>query len=281
MGRMSVSCADSCGSHLVHISHHRCWLEEFTLAPRLHRPFCDPCLLPSPSCSSLQNLPHLFPEVSSPSPSWQPFNVDTHPTAQLSHPPSHTALGPGIFWDLWPPNPLHPQSFLSWTLTSNILSSPGFLPAAKYLHELLSSSRLPHAHHLRALWVLAGFLQTLQLPTASPPVSSVWCSPVSDTVAEPSPSFGSLLRNRFQDPTPMRLKTTWTQTAPAKKNLPTHNFEGRREEYIQTKIKRKHRNVIVLSEDRSQRWSRIFDPRQKTPSHRLLVSWGFILFVMN
>lgn len=107
MGRMRVSCADSCGSHLVHISHHRCWLEEFTLAPRLHRPFCDPCLLPSQSCSSLQILSHPSPEVSSPSPGWQPFSGDTHPTSHLSHPPSHTALGPGIFWDLWPPNPLH------------------------------------------------------------------------------------------------------------------------------------------------------------------------------
>lgn len=31
------------------------------------------------------------------------------------------------------------------------------------------------------------------------------------------------------------------QAEPAKKNLPTHNFEGRKEELIQMKIKRKHR----------------------------------------
>lgn len=42
MEMMRVSAADSCDSRLVHISHHRCWLEEFTLPPWLHGPLCDP-----------------------------------------------------------------------------------------------------------------------------------------------------------------------------------------------------------------------------------------------
>jgi len=47
MGRMRVSCVTSCGSCLVHISHLKCWLEEFTSVPWLHRPPCNPCCQPA------------------------------------------------------------------------------------------------------------------------------------------------------------------------------------------------------------------------------------------
>lgn len=52
--------------------------------------------------------------------------------------------------------------------------------------------------------------------------------------------LGCVLRNRLQDPAPDETKN----------NMDTgcfiDDFEGRRAEYIQTKIKRKHRNVVVV-----------------------------------
>lgn len=93
---------------------------------------------------------------------------------------------------------------------------PGFLPPVKYIYELLSSSQLPHAHHLTALWVLAGFYKLccyhLLVPWSAvcnaPPLLSQWLSPAlrlafcsgADSMIWPL----------------MRLKTTWTQAAPAK-----------------------------------------------------------------
>lgn len=99
-----------------------------------------------------------------------------------------------------------------------------------------------------------------------PIMSHVQCSPISATAAEPSPSFGSLLRDRFQD----LALPWWGWKQPGHrlfqpKNLPTHNFEGRREEYIQTKI-----NMIVLPANRQKPKVKdaFFDPRQKTLSLR-------------
>lgn len=178
---MRVSCADLCESYLVHISHRRCWLEEFTSVPRLHRPLCDPCCQPA------------FPGLLIPSKPLAPLprgvlSLTLLAAIQCGLPPHLTSQLPSLahcsrsWYFLRPPfpltpNPLHfllpPELLLSWTPTSNSLSSPGFLPPAKYLCELLSSSQLPHAHHLTALWVLAGFLQTLLLPIASPLVSHV------------------------------------------------------------------------------------------------------------
>jgi len=71
-------------------------------------------------------------------------------------------------------------------------------------------------------------------------------------VAEPSPSSGSLFSNRFQYPASDEVENNLVTGCPSQKNLPTQNFEGRREEHIQTKIKRKHTNVIVLSVNRQK-----------------------------
>lgn len=225
-----------------------------TSASWLHRRLCKPCCQPpSQAYSSLQNLLPLSPEMYSPWPDWQPFNVDSHLTSHLSHPPLPNVLDPGDFWD---PHFLCPPTLCTFSFPTaspkldlhlqQLQLPPGFLPPVKYIYELLSSSQLPHARHLTALWVLAGFYKLccyhLLVPWSAvcnaPPLLPQWLSPAlclafcsgADSMIWPL----------------MRLKTTWTQAAPAK-NLPTHNLEGRGEEYIQTKIKRKHKNVIVPS----------------------------------
>lgn len=179
---------------------YKSWLEMFRSVPRRHKPLCNPCHKPAfPAFSFPQILLPLFPEVSSPQFSWQsviPDPTPPHTSAALPHP---------LLWllEMRSPSPLtpsplcfllSPKLLLSWTTTSNNLSCLGFLPPVTQLCELLSSSCLPHAHPSPALQVLAGWSQNLCYL-----LLHLWsaCSPISTTVAEHSPWFGSVPRNRL------------------------------------------------------------------------------------
>lgn len=244
MGRMRPRCAYLCESCLVHIFHCRCWLEEFTSASWLHRPICHPCCQPpSQACSSLQNLLPLSPEMCSPWPDWQPFSVDSHLTSHLSHTHLPSILDPGVFWDphfLWP---LTLCTFSFPTASPKLdprlqqLQLPRLSAACKvhlWASLPLSTAPCPPLHSpVGPCWVL----QTLLLPLAGPLVSCVRCSPIIATVAEPSPSFGSLLRRRVCDLAPDEVENNLDTGCPSQKIWPRTTWKAEEKNISRQKSK--------------------------------------------
>lgn len=225
-----------------------------------------------PACLPMPANPS---KTSCPSP-WQcpplPLALASSHSAQTLTPPLSPSLAhsPGSLSSLRSQpsdlNPLH------------LLPPPELLLSLSHLCQLLSSltAALPTA--LQPCRSLLGFYKPCHHPF---PLWPTACNALMWAPQQLSPALRlALCSGRKARIWPlMRLKTTWMQAEPAKKNLPTHNFEGRKEELIQMKIKRKHRHVIVLSFiDRSQTCRMIFDPGQKTRSHRFQISCYFIHF---
>lgn len=101
------------------------------------------------------------------------------------------------------PSPLYfllsPELLLSRTTTSSSLSFLGFLTCNTLLWASLQPWPMPTPS--QPCRSLQGFHKSC-VTCCSIPGQSMICFPLSTTVAEHSPLFGSLLRNRLQDPAP-------------------------------------------------------------------------------
>lgn len=102
-------------------------------------------------------------------------------------------------------------------------------------------------------------------------------------MAELSPSFGSLVRNRFQDPAPDEAENNLDTGCPSQKIFPRITLKAGEKNVSTQKLKRKHRNVIVLAVNRQK-------PKMKDDfltldkRHLLTGSWFLAIlyiFLMN